>query len=73
MLLFPKVYDGAIEESSKIGESFCGNETLPLFTASSNVLIVKFVSDDSDSRTGFKALFTAEIQSKKIFLEILHA
>ncbi|XP_053566999.1 embryonic protein UVS.2-like [Bombina bombina] len=55
---YVKVYDGASKTSPVLLDKTCGSGMLPSFIASSNSVLLEFVSDGAVTATGFKASYT---------------
>lgn len=69
-----EIYDGKVTNSSWI-ETLCGKASSVSFTSSSNVLYVKFLSDDRVQNRGFHAVYkfycpktTTEQRSTKVVI-----
>ncbi|KAK2563539.1 Matrilin-2 [Acropora cervicornis] len=54
-----EVFDGSVSTASSLGK-FCGNTKPALIRSTSNELLLKFHSDQSITRPGFVASYTAE-------------
>ncbi|KAM4723168.1 astacin-like metalloendopeptidase [Rhinophrynus dorsalis] len=52
------VYDGASRTSPVLLERTCGAQQLPMIIASSNLMLVEFVTDGELAATGFKASYS---------------
>ncbi|OCT82023.1 hypothetical protein XELAEV_18024531mg [Xenopus laevis] len=52
-----RVYDGASRSSPLLLDRACGSKQLPSLVASSNVMLVEFVTDAAVSASGFKASY----------------
>lgn len=51
------IYDSDHENSNKMIGSYCGNKTLPITVSTGNSLLLKFVTDDTRNRNGFKLAY----------------
>ena len=70
-----EIYDGATSSASKLGSKLCGSSRPDNMFSSGNRLYLKWRSDDSEHKSGFKITFNSkckfnfhEVQS---FLEII--
>ena len=56
---YVEIFDGQGTDDTSLGK-FCGNTKPAPLRSSTNVLLMKFVSDQSIARTGFVSTYTAE-------------
>ncbi|XP_064000472.1 astacin-like metalloendopeptidase [Pogoniulus pusillus] len=62
---YVKVYDGSSKSSPVLMDKTCGSEIPKELVASSNLMLVEFVTDDANTASGFQATFTSvRIQRK---------
>nr|XP_014347712.1 PREDICTED: astacin-like metalloendopeptidase isoform X1 [Latimeria chalumnae]XP_014347713.1 PREDICTED: astacin-like metalloendopeptidase isoform X1 [Latimeria chalumnae]XP_014347714.1 PREDICTED: astacin-like metalloendopeptidase isoform X1 [Latimeria chalumnae] len=54
---YVKVYDGDTRASRMLLDKSCGKKELPLLIASTNIMLIEFVSDSSISANGFAAAY----------------
>ena len=62
-----QVRDGGFDGSPMLGKRYCGSSLPPVWTSSSNLMWVRYVTDGSSSNTQFKATYTRERPSKLTF------
>ena len=52
------VYNGNQTNASRLIGRYCGSVLPSTISSSGNVMLVNFVSDESDTRDGFRAVYT---------------
>jgi len=60
---FIEIFDGNRSDATTLGK-FCGSNKPAPIRSSTNQLLLKFVSDQSVTRSGFVATYTAESNGK---------
>ncbi|KAK7485812.1 hypothetical protein BaRGS_00022912 [Batillaria attramentaria] len=58
---YVEVRDGGYEGAPLLGERFCGNDLPPVLVSTSNMMLVRFVTDGSPSNTGFRATYREQV------------
>ncbi|EDO44398.1 predicted protein [Nematostella vectensis] len=59
---YVEIFEGLHSSGQRLGK-YCGSSLPPLQRSSSNQMLVRFVADQSISKTGFRATFRAELQA----------
>uniref|UniRef100_F6YMH7 Metalloendopeptidase n=2 Tax=Xenopus tropicalis TaxID=8364 RepID=F6YMH7_XENTR len=55
---YVKIYDGATRSDPVLLDKACGSLLLPPITASSNLMLLEFVSNEGNTMTGFEATYS---------------
>ena len=65
-----QIYDGDTTDATPLSGNLCGQQLKKKFRSSSRTMLVVFKSDESETRKGFKASWTAELYSKSNGLSV---
>lgn len=63
---YVKVYDGSSKSSAVLMDKTCGSKIPNDVVASSNLMLVEFITDRADTASGFQAIFTSGRSENKV-------